>query len=181
MEIGVYSGGSLNMWRDYFGPEAIIYGVDIEPACRMYEQARVRILIGDQADAGFWANVRKNHPPMDIIIDDGGHLPNQQSTTMREMLPFMSPGGVYICEDVHYRMNPFSLFTFGLTDGLNAYEGRSAPTDNERRLVTQASGIQIYVKGISFYPYVTVVDLADYPVMEFVAPKHGTEWQPFLK
>jgi hypothetical protein len=181
MEVGIYSGGSLNMWRHYFGPEVTIYGVDIEPACRAYEQAGVHILIGDQADAGFWANVRKNHPPMDIIIDDGGHLPNQQSTTMREMLPFMSPGGVYICEDIHGRMKPFSLFMFGLTDGLNASEGWSHTTADERRISAQASGIQTYVKGISFYPYMAVVELADSPVTEFVAPKHGTEWQPFLK
>src|SRR5215475_13984002 len=31
-EIGIYSGGSLEMWRDYFSPKAHIYGVDIEPA-----------------------------------------------------------------------------------------------------------------------------------------------------
>src|SRR5262245_54320107 len=34
LEIGIYSGGSLEMWRSYFGPQARIYGVDIEEACR---------------------------------------------------------------------------------------------------------------------------------------------------
>src|SRR5262245_33435219 len=34
LEIGVYSGGSLEMWREYFGASAIIYGVDIQSACR---------------------------------------------------------------------------------------------------------------------------------------------------
>jgi hypothetical protein len=28
---------------------------------------------------------------------------------------------------------------------------------------------------------VTVVERTDTPVSELVAPKHGTEWQPFLK
>ena len=34
VEIGVYSGGSLRMWRDYFGESAVIHGVDIEEECR---------------------------------------------------------------------------------------------------------------------------------------------------
>ena len=38
LEIGVYSGGSLAMWKHYFGPQSKIYGVDIEPACKAYEE-----------------------------------------------------------------------------------------------------------------------------------------------
>ena len=37
IEIGVYSGGSLEMWRDYFGPTATIIGVDIQASVRAYE------------------------------------------------------------------------------------------------------------------------------------------------
>jgi hypothetical protein len=37
VEVGVYSGGSLEMWRDYFGDRCRIYGVDIQPACKTYE------------------------------------------------------------------------------------------------------------------------------------------------
>jgi hypothetical protein len=29
LEIGVSQGGSLQMWRKYFGPQAKIYGIDI--------------------------------------------------------------------------------------------------------------------------------------------------------
>src|SRR5204862_8306721 len=31
LEIGIYSGGSLEMWRDFFGEKLELYGVDIEP------------------------------------------------------------------------------------------------------------------------------------------------------
>ena len=31
LEVGIYSGGSLLMWRDYFGADCTIYGVDIQP------------------------------------------------------------------------------------------------------------------------------------------------------
>ena len=29
VEIGVHSGGSLEMWRNYFGEDCILYGIDI--------------------------------------------------------------------------------------------------------------------------------------------------------
>src|SRR6516225_5164852 len=54
LEIGIYSGGSLEMWRDYLGPRCTIYGVDIEPSCKVYENSWTNVVIGDQGDADFW-------------------------------------------------------------------------------------------------------------------------------
>ncbi|HMH33204.1 MAG TPA: hypothetical protein VK543_09260, partial [Puia sp.] len=34
LEIGVLHGGSLQMWKEYFGPKAKIYGIDINPECK---------------------------------------------------------------------------------------------------------------------------------------------------
>jgi len=45
LEIGIYSGGSLEMWERYFGTKANIYGVDINAACRIYETDRIKIFI----------------------------------------------------------------------------------------------------------------------------------------
>jgi hypothetical protein len=90
VEVGVYSGGSLDMWRSYFGSRCHIYGVDIEPACKAYEQAGTKVFIGDQADRAFWADFRRQVPKVDILIDDGGHKPHQQITTLQEMLPHLS-------------------------------------------------------------------------------------------
>jgi hypothetical protein len=59
LEVGIYSGGSLEMWQSYFGPRSKIYGVDIEPACKAYESDSVRVYIGDQADRGFWRRFKQ--------------------------------------------------------------------------------------------------------------------------
>src|SRR5262245_52207829 len=67
LEIGIFSGGSLEMWRDYFGPKAVIYGVDIEPDCRAYENKGIKIFIGDQADRSFWREFRRQVPNLDIV------------------------------------------------------------------------------------------------------------------
>ena len=72
LEIGVYSGGSLDMWRSYFGPKAKIYGVDREPACTMYEGNNVKIFIGNQRDRNFWKRFREQVPNLDVVIDDAG-------------------------------------------------------------------------------------------------------------
>src|SRR5215467_12872779 len=84
LEIGIYSGGSLPMWREYFGEQSHIYGVDIEEACRAYEGERIKIMIDDQADRMFWAEFKKSVPVIDILIDDGGHLAEQQLVTLEE-------------------------------------------------------------------------------------------------
>ena len=44
VEIGVFQGGSLQMWKEYFGPKAKIYGIDINPECKQFEDEQVTIL-----------------------------------------------------------------------------------------------------------------------------------------
>jgi hypothetical protein len=48
LEIGVQNGGSLQMWRRYFGPAAKIFGIDIDPRCKGFEEDGCQIRIGDQ-------------------------------------------------------------------------------------------------------------------------------------
>src|SRR5579864_8038519 len=106
LEIGIYSGGSLEMWRDYFGSGCQIYGVDIEPACKAYERDSVKVFIGDQGDRNFWKKFKQEVPAVDIVIDDGGHLTEQQIITFEELLPHLQPNGIYLCEDLHGALNP---------------------------------------------------------------------------
>jgi hypothetical protein len=101
VEIGVYQGGSLQMWKHYFGERAHIWGVDINPAVKQFEEHRIRIIIGDQADRGFLGTLAREVPRIDILIDDGGHTMVQQRTTMEELFPKVDANGVYICEDLH--------------------------------------------------------------------------------
>ena len=87
VEVGVYSGGSMPMWRHYFGEHCRVHGVDIQEECKMYEDAHTTIHIGDQADRAFWKRFRESVPAVDVLIDDGGHQPEQQMVTLEEMLP----------------------------------------------------------------------------------------------
>jgi hypothetical protein len=172
LEVGIYSGGSLPMWREYFGEHAHIYGVDINEACRAYEGDRTKVFIGDQADRSFWAELRKAAPLIDIVIDDGGHLPEQQLVTFEEMLPHMRPGGVYLCEDIHNRFNGFAAYLQGLSDNLNEFCMRLDATH------IASSTFQAAINSIHLYPFAAVIEKCDRPVREFVDLRHGTQWQP---
>ncbi len=173
VEIGIYSGGSLEMWRHYFGPDCRIYGVDIESDCKAYENEYTRVFIGDQADRQLWSAFKRDVPVLDIIIDDGGHHSDQQIATMEELLPHLRPGGVYLCEDVHGLHNGFAAYARGLADNLNAMDTTgSAPA-------IPPTSFQSWIKSVHFYPYVVVIEKASVPVEELIAPKRGTEWQPF--
>jgi cephalosporin hydroxylase len=175
LEIGIYSGGSLPMWRSYLGDECRVIGVDIEPACKSYQSEGIQIFIGDQQDRAFWSRVRAAAPEINIAIDDGGHTPEQQMVTLEELLPHMPPGSVYVCEDIHGVSNHFAAFATAMVHRLNATSGRLdgvfgfTPTSLQRAL-----------HSIHFYPYLCVIEKHRYSPKTIMAPKHGTEWQPFL-
>jgi hypothetical protein len=133
VEIGVYQGGSLQMWRKYFGKEATIWGIDIDPRCKSLEDENTHILIGSQEDPLFLRSIIDKIGMIDILIDDGGHTQDQQIVSFEELYQQVNPdGGIYLCEDVHTsymnvyggghkRNNTFIEYSKALVDKLNAY------------------------------------------------------------
>lgn len=101
VEFGVYQGGSLQMWKQYFGPKAKIYGIDINPHCKKLEEEQIEILIGDQENRMFLKSLTEKTPKIDILIDDGGHRMRQQINTYEVLFPYIDKNGVYLCEDLH--------------------------------------------------------------------------------
>lgn len=101
LEIGVFQGGSLQMWKHYFGPKAKIYGIDIDPDCKKYEEENVEVFIGSQSDKNFLRDLKQKIPPIDILIDDGGHTMNQLKTSFDELFDHVKGDGIYALEDLH--------------------------------------------------------------------------------
>lgn len=170
LEIGVAGGGSLQMWHDYLGPDAYVYGVDIDPSCKQFACEGTEVLIGDQGDPAFWERFLASSPDVDVVIDDGGHDPRQQAVTLESLLPHMRPGGVYICEDVHGPFQLFHSFVDGLTRPLNDIGdlscGRDAPTS-----------LHGQVASVHRYPILTVIEK---PVCgaTYESQFRGTQWPP---
>ena len=101
VEFGGFQGGSLQMWKDYFGPKCKIIGVDINPHCKDLEEDQIEIIIGDQEDRSFLKQLSKDIPRIDILIDDGGHTMIQQINTFELLFDSIDENGVYLCEDLH--------------------------------------------------------------------------------
>ena len=99
VEIGVANGGSLFMWRNYFGKKAEIIGIDLNPNAKKLEKYGFKIYIGSQSDKKFWNKFYKKEGKIDIILDDGGHKNLQQISTVHHSLPFIKDGGKIIVED----------------------------------------------------------------------------------
>ena len=101
LEIGVSQGGSLHLWRRYFGESAIIFGIDINPQCAVFDGRDGNVRIGSQSDAVFLEKVVSEMGGLDVVIDDGSHNASHQKITFETLFPRLSPEGVYICEDLH--------------------------------------------------------------------------------
>lgn len=132
MEIGVAQGGSLSMWKHYFGDKAKIYGIDLNPNCKKFEEENVEVIIGSQSDRNFLRQLKKQVPKLDILIDDGGHTMIQQIVSFEELYDHIKEDGVYLCEDLHTsyevrfggghkRNGTFIEYTKNFIDHLNAW------------------------------------------------------------
>lgn len=101
LEIGIYKGGSVPMWKNYFSPGSKLVFIDIDPACRDLITEDVHVEIGDQADPKFLAMLVEKYGPFDVIIDDGGHHVQQQRISLEHLWPHLKDRGLYLVEDTH--------------------------------------------------------------------------------
>ncbi|MFQ6006658.1 MAG: class I SAM-dependent methyltransferase [Woeseia sp.] len=104
LEIGVFRGGSLRMWKKYFHPGSVIVGIDVDRNCRQYEisDQQVYVRIGSQADPDFLGAVNEEFGPFDIILDDGSHKTHHQLISFTSLFrAALKDGGCYLVEDMH--------------------------------------------------------------------------------
>ena len=101
VEVGVSTGGSLQMWRKYFGKNARIIGVELNPEAKKLEADGFEIFIGNQSDPSFWKKFYETVGKIDILLDDGGHKNIQQISTVHNSLPFINNNGLVVVEDTH--------------------------------------------------------------------------------
>jgi hypothetical protein len=108
LEIGVYKGGSLLGWREYFKNASVIIGIDINPQCKVYENINDNIFveIGNATDQQFIRQINDKFGPFDIIIDDGSHVNIDVIQSFELLFPLLNNQGLYIVEDTCVFKNP---------------------------------------------------------------------------
>lgn len=169
LEIGVQHGGSLRMWQDYFRGEAEIFGIDLLPECKRFEEDNVQIFIGDQSDSKFISDVSSRIGSLDIVIDDGSHVPRHQIASFEQFFyNNLTEGGYYIVEDCntsywpHYggglkRKGTFIEFSKDLCDAVNAWHAgnKKLPVTNATRWIkriTFESSLVVFEKQLMEAP-----------------------------
>jgi Methyltransferase domain len=176
VEFGVWHGGSLQMWKHYFGPRARIIGVDINPKCAALTEPQIEVVIGDQNDRTFLRDLAAKLGPVDVVIEDGGHLMSQQIGTFEAFWPHIAEGGVFLIEDLHTdyweryggglrREGTFIEYAKNLIDQQHAWHSReeSFRVDEYTRTI----------RGMHVYDSVIVFDKASVP-----KPRHEKTGRP---
>jgi|LakMenE18May11ns_1017448.scaffolds.fasta_scaffold9794185_1 23S rRNA U2552 (ribose-2'-O)-methylase RlmE/FtsJ len=100
LEIGVDNGSGVRALKKHF-PNSTIYGLDILPRCKQYEEENIKIIIGSQTDNTILQLLKD--VKFDIIIDDGSHHNNHVFYSYSQLFPSLSNSkvGIYIVEDTH--------------------------------------------------------------------------------
>lgn len=121
LEIGVFFGASIKMWKEYFS-NATIYGADtfsgkqgngtvFQNADAYYREwescpdERIKLVRLDQSDEqqlkSFVDKCKADGVKFNLIVDDGSHLMRDQQLTFAYLFELLEAGGVYIIEDIH--------------------------------------------------------------------------------
>jgi hypothetical protein len=162
LEIGVSHGGSLHLWRQYFGPDAVLFGIDIDARCAKLNGRSGEVRIGSQADREFLRSVVGEMGGVDVVIDDGSHISSHQRISFETLFPLLNTPGMYICEDLHTaywrgkyeggfrRRSTFIEFAKDMVDDIHA--------DFHRRRHSSLTNAHRLVGGIHFYNSMVVLE-----------------------
>lgn len=101
LEIGVFGGGSLAMWKEFFGKGTKIIGLDINPECKQHQADGIEIFIGSQDDPQLIGQILQKYPTLDLVLDDGSHIMPHMIASFEMLYDKLQANGIYMVEDTH--------------------------------------------------------------------------------
>lgn len=105
LEVGIYQGGSIKLWHDYF-VNATVYGLDIMHFNNVYSKIKNndRIVLHTSTDAyneeTFRNNFLNKNIKCDFMLDDGPHTLESMIKFIKLYSQIMTDDGILIIEDV---------------------------------------------------------------------------------
>ena len=181
VEIGVLSGGSLFMWRDFFGPNARIIGVDLNPIAKKWEAHGFEIYIGSQSDENFWSEFINEVGPVDLVLDDGGHTYEQQLVTAEMLFGNIKDKGMLVVEDTHTsymsgfgpKKYSFIQYTKNMIDLINHRFGEFNSMNSDNRVWS----IRVYESIVAFEINKSALDLKSEPTSNGGSDDHAEDYR----
>ena len=105
LEIGIFNGGSIKLWNDFF-TNATIYGLDILNINDIWDGIKntERIILYTSTDAYnedfFKSNFLYKNIKFDFMLDDGPHTLESMKQFIKLYSQIMTDDGVLIIEDI---------------------------------------------------------------------------------
>lgn len=157
LEIGVSQGGSLQIWKKYFGDKVKIVGIDIDPQT-MYSEPQIQTFCGSQGDPAFLQKVIQQIGRPDVIIDDGSHVQQDVLNSVSLLYPQLNEGGVYVIEDTHTAY--WSDWQGGINSPLNCVSviSRTAHDVSLQHIKEPHAPVLLDLKSLSFYDSMIVLE-----------------------
>ena len=144
LEIGIWEGCSIRMWRDWFNDETIVEGWDINPSPQI-ENTDLRIV--DQTNKEM---MLKNITGVyDLILDDGGHTAEMIQGSFSTLFPHSK---MYILEDLHAPLvgdqflSPGDISTIDILNDFNknGWNSKYATEEEKKYIEANAEIVEIY-------------------------------------
>lgn len=105
LEMGVDTGDSLRMWRDWL-PKAMIFGLDT----KSYQpDFPFKVFKGNQGNIDDLWRMTDVVPHFNIVIDDAGHNVAEQKIAFDYLWSRVVPGGWYVVEDLDQGLSCLEL------------------------------------------------------------------------
>ncbi|MFM7671770.1 MAG: class I SAM-dependent methyltransferase [Bacteroidota bacterium] len=197
LEIGIMHGGSLNLWKNYFGEQLRLYAMDINPECKAFEEQNIQIHIGSQEDPVFLQGLAETLPDLDIILDDGGHTMKQQLLTFETLFPKLKEGGIYLVEDTHTsywelyggglrRKSSFIEYCKKLVDSLYIHHlhdpGKVLSNEHIKQIhsITFYDSVVVFEKKKHIEPFHTRLGKVQVNPYEIQESKWGATWRKWI-
>ena len=170
LEIGIFRGNSVKLWEDYF-PNAELHFIDISYDPVQYFSKRSHYHLVDQQNrTALEKFVQETGGAFDIILDDGGHMMQQQIVSFLTLFPHVKKGGMYIIEDLHtsywssYGGGNHTATTISflkkLIDDVNyvgATTGRASHENLDSTFVNELKMFQKDIFSIHFYDSIAII------------------------
>jgi hypothetical protein len=159
VEVGIRNGGSLEMWRKYFGDQARIIGIDINEEALKLNNEGYEIYIGDQSSQLFWDEFYKKVGKIDVLLDDGEHTNKAQYTTFINAVRNTNDDGAVLIEDVcgSYRKqfgnpHPFNFINVSkrIVDRIQA---------NHPNVPLKITDLSLLIYSVHFYNSIVIFDI----------------------
>jgi hypothetical protein len=105
LEVGIYNGGSIKLWNDFF-INATVYGLDIMDINNVWGGIKnnEKIILHTSSDAYnadfFMDNFLNKNIKCDFILDDGPHTLESMTQFIKLYSQIMTDDGILIIEDV---------------------------------------------------------------------------------